>query len=641
MPKFKRYDIKKLLANPNLRRHLVVEGTIATQAREGIDITREQAENSYYVVTEGERAAFFGLVPFRSQAGENDGRHLEFITTLSNFRSPVRADVALGDFAVIDGAPLAYDRLALVGALFRENPKLEPAHANAAQGLVTADDSQFVRCWWEVPKESQHETPRWRPFAKGGSYSRFYADVYLVVLWTSESISRMEQSGRVQNTGFYFRAGLTWPLRTQRGFNIRKMPEGCVFGHKGPAVIPKNERDTDYLLAVLNSRLVEYMLRCFSSFGSWEVGAIKKIPVPQVSSSDIEALGDLALQFYATKASWDTGNEISTRFDRPWVTQPAFAGKSHSFALAVDAVLSHEAELDEKLRAAYAALNSDVYRLYGVNDTLRDKIEAAIGERPPELVWPQMEGKERDQKRREHVERLLCYLVKKIVSADDDGLVCLQRVAHEPPLVERLRHELASFFPKQDASSVETEVVNELKKKTKGYQRTESLAEWLHHVFFEIHNALYQQRPILWHLASSQTRNEPGFACIVHAHRFDHDALAKLLSVHVRDRISTIRREAAHAGQDGKEGDRLDLLALAEEVEAFETKLKRLQEGAHSGPKGGDGDYRILTPWKSSAELPQGWNPDLDDGIKVNLAPLARTNLLRIQLRIGEQEAED
>jgi hypothetical protein len=31
---------------------------------------------------------------------------------------------------------------------------------------------------------------------------------------------------------------MTWPLRTQRGFNLRVMPEGCIFGHKGPAVLP-------------------------------------------------------------------------------------------------------------------------------------------------------------------------------------------------------------------------------------------------------------------------------------------------------------------------------------------------------------------------------------------------------------------
>ena len=37
-----------------------------------------------------------------------------------------------------------------------------------------------------------------------------------------------------------------------------------------------------------------------------------------------------------------------------------------------------------------------------------------------------------------------------------------------------------------------------------------------------------------------------------------------------------------------------------------------------------------LTLWKSPAELFKYWAPDISDGIKVNLAPPARTKLLRI-----------
>ena len=639
--RFKRYDLKTLLGNPDLRRHLIVEGTIATQAREGIDVTREQAENSYYVVTEGERATFFGLVPFRTDAGENDGRHLEFVRSLTDPRRGGRADVALRDFATIDASPLAYDRLALLGALFRENSKLDPSFGTAVQGLATADDGRFVRCWWEVKAPGENRSARWRPFAKGGSYSRFFADVYLVVAWSHADISVMEGSGRVQNTDYYFRAGLTWPRRTQRGFSLRRLPAGCVFADKGPSIFSKKDGYEWYLLGVLNSAPAEALLRTLISFGSWEVGAVKKVPIPDAPAKDVQALGALAEALHDRKATWDTGNEISTRFDRPWVVQPAITSESRILATALDSVLNREAQLDAELTETYAQLNTAVYRLYGVNDALRAKIDAAIGERPPELVWPQMEGKDRDQKRREHVDRLLTFLVKQILTEDEDHLVCLQRVAHEPPLLERLRAALAACFPEQDPSSLETEVVNELKKKTKGYHRAESLAEWLHDVFFETHNALYQQRPILWDLASSQTRTEPGFACLVHAHHFDADALAKLRSVYLRDRIATLKREAAQAGQDGKADQRLDLLAFAEEVEAYDAKLALLQEGAHTGAGNGERDYRILTPWKSAAERPKGWAPDLDDGIKVNLAPLARTKLLRINLKLGTTESDE
>jgi hypothetical protein len=636
MPTLKRYDIRKLLANPDLRRRLIVESTRITQAREDILVARDQVENSYYVVTEAEQAAFFGLVAFRTEVGDADGRHGEFVRALGDRGSVARSNVALRDFANIDGAPLAYDRLGLVGALFREFPKLDPAHATARQGKATGGDPRWVRVHWEVT--SQY----WVPFAKGGDYSRFYSDVYLRLDWKPARREELKASGNaLPSEDYYFRPGLTWPRRTQRGFSVRRLPAGCIFADKGPALFAKSETREPFLLGVLNSSLVEFILRSLISFGSWEVGAVKKTPVPLPSAAVEQGIGALANRSHDAKAAWDTGNEICTRFERPWLLQQGTRVEGATLESAVDAVLSREAALDLELKNTYHHLNGMVYRVYGVNDALRARIEAAIGERPPEVVWPQMEGNTTEQKRMEHVCRLLTYTVKCVLGEDDDGLVTPQPVAQERRLLERVRAKLASFFPRQDPHALEIEVVNELKKRVKGYARAESLHGWLTSVFFEFHCGLYQQRPILWHLASSQESAEPALSVIVHYHRFDHDRLAKLRSVHVRDRLTTLRREAAQAGQDGREDDRLQLLAAVEEVEAFDRKLAHLQEGHHAGAEGGADDYRILTPWKKLEERPKGWRPDLDDGMKVNIAPLARTGLLRTKNKFGQKEADD
>lgn len=45
-----RVDIKAILRCPKLRRELFVTTIIATQAREGVTTTREQAERAYAVV---------------------------------------------------------------------------------------------------------------------------------------------------------------------------------------------------------------------------------------------------------------------------------------------------------------------------------------------------------------------------------------------------------------------------------------------------------------------------------------------------------------------------------------------------------------------------------------------------------------
>jgi hypothetical protein len=632
--------MKKLLADPELRRKLIVHSTIATQAREGIDVSEAEAEDSYYVVTEAERAAFFGLLPFRSEAGEADGRHVEFVKGLGR-PTPSRQDLQLKIFGAIPDAALAYNKVELLGHFFTNFPKLSPSFAEAKQGLIATSSERFVRRWWEPSKHSARD---WKPFAKGGDFSRFYSDIYLVFDWTANGRDIKELSARLYGSAsrtikceeYYFRPGITWVRKTVKGLNARILPAGAIFNDTGPTAFPKNEADRDFLLGLLNSDLAQAIVNCLGT-RSWDVAYVGAIPVAYGSAEDRKAIGRLASDCHSIKREWDNGNEISTIFTAPWITRYS----RQSLPASLDAILNREQELDAHLAATFASLNEKIFRAYDISGQLRKKIEDATGERPPELVWPQMEGKDTDQKRREHVDRLLTYSVKQILEDDEDHLVCLQRVAHEAPLLERVREKLAACFPEQDPSALETEVVNELKKKTRGYHRAESLSEWLHDVFFETHNALYQQRPILWHLASSQTRTEPGFACLVHAHHFDADALAKLRSVYVKDRITVLRREAAQAGQDGKADRRLDLLALAEEVEAYDAKLAQLQEGAHTGPEGGDRDYCILTPWKTPAERPKGWNPDIDDGIKVNLAPLARTKLLRINLKLGMTDNDE
>jgi len=43
----RRIDVRAILADPQLRRELMVGVIVATQAREGIETTREQAERAY------------------------------------------------------------------------------------------------------------------------------------------------------------------------------------------------------------------------------------------------------------------------------------------------------------------------------------------------------------------------------------------------------------------------------------------------------------------------------------------------------------------------------------------------------------------------------------------------------------------
>ena len=168
-----------------------------------------------------------------------------------------------------------------------------------------------------------------------------------------------------------------------------------------------------------------------------------------------------------------------------------------------------------------------------------------------------------------------------------------------------------------------------MKRTVKGYKHASSIGEWIDNVYFDYHASLYKKRPIVWHIASNQGSSSPAFGALCHYHKFDANRMAKLRSSYLRDAMEAFRREAALADKERRAEDRIEWQARLEEAQALDRKLQAIQEGHHEGAEGGDRDYRILTPWKAPEDRPQGWAPDIDDGVKVNIEPLQKAGVLR------------
>jgi hypothetical protein len=252
--------------------------------------------------------------------------------------------VAIRDFEAAPGSPLAYWMTPSVRRLFLEHPPVEGHGAEVRVGLQTSDDFRFVRAFWEVdPRRigrSREETlqgKRWCPFAKGGEYSPYWADIHLVVDWEQDGQRVREHVDRqypylngkvewvVKNTADYFRAGLTWPRRTNSGFGIRVLPRGSIFADKGPAVLPTTV-DAAAWLGVLTSRLVQALLDSMVAAGeevtsggesrSYEVGLVQSLPSPE-GLADLDALSSGAREVADRVAHRDAFDEVTRRFAAP------------------------------------------------------------------------------------------------------------------------------------------------------------------------------------------------------------------------------------------------------------------------------------------------------------------------------------
>src|SRR5690606_4871835 len=87
-------------------------------------------------------------------------------------------------FSAIPGQPFAYWVSEPVRQTFRRFPGFESNGRVVRVGIQTSDDFRFARGWWEVARQTISE--RWFPFAKGGAYSPYYADLHLVVNWDAD-----------------------------------------------------------------------------------------------------------------------------------------------------------------------------------------------------------------------------------------------------------------------------------------------------------------------------------------------------------------------------------------------------------------------------------------------------------------------
>lgn len=195
----------------------------------------------------------------------------------------------------------------------------------ARQGLATGDDFRFVRLWWEVPLKTIGKNRRWSPFAKGGGYAPWYADLHLVVDWENGG-ERIKNAGRgrPQNIDFYHRPGLTWSRRTRSAFTVRALPEGSVFADKGCYLAGE---DNAALAAWANSRAVSYLMGLLlagdettTSGGvalSYEVGILQALPTPDRLKEPLAEVGRAQILAERLRCAWDeTDRSFSTWTDK-------------------------------------------------------------------------------------------------------------------------------------------------------------------------------------------------------------------------------------------------------------------------------------------------------------------------------------
>ncbi len=296
----------------------------------------------------------------------------------------------------IPGAPITWAGSS-VRRLFTDLPALEGDGAEVRVGLQTSDDFRFVRVFWEVDPakiaRSREETllgKRWVAFAKGGEYSPYHADIHLVVDWEEDGRRIREfEPAVVRNAQYYFRAGVTWPERTNSAFAPQACPAGTVFSVVGPLAIPVRGNDPYILLAWLSSRLVRWRIEVTAA--SAEETKTGGVPSRHYSVGLVSQLPWMSLESWQGAAAAREG--VSTILKS--LARVAALDQETSWAFTCPRILAADlvnGELVERIVASYDSLEETVLHVLRAHSDVGQLISPVVGVQDVEDLLEEVVG---------------------------------------------------------------------------------------------------------------------------------------------------------------------------------------------------------------------------------------------------------
>jgi len=625
---------------------------------------------------------FFRLTPFKDE----NSKRLAFEEALASRKLPCKHEIIfptdLNDLRRVPGFPYSYWATHSIRELFAKHPPLDCDQArkpeamkiaDLKQGLATGYDDRFVRYFWEVQSTNIGRGKKWVPYVKGGD--RFYSDIDLVVNWANNGKEIKEfPKAVVRNESCHFKEGLCWSLiASSPRLNMRCLPKGCIFDVAALSLFPKNREHAWPLLALANSAPATFTLLMLEPLlHNRNIGYVSRIPVA-ASSLESEKLAQSAREILDLLQVWETGNEASTVFVKPWILQ-ALDG----FSQRVSPITSHplvnefqwsnwesldrvrsfrgaptmtlrelaklcldrEKLIQKRLGELHRLIDDEVYRIYEISDEDRALIERELklfeGESQadvdnnsmsPERTELVMEDEE--SRIRDHVMRLISFYTKRTIESDEDGIVPLNETFPDN-LGTKVRQQIIADFGKESLDRVERELEQILGK---------PLADWLAEDFFGFHVSLYKRRPIFWQLSSQKFGRGAGpgtFSCFLHYHKLSRDTVLKVQALYlhkVKDR-SRADKEQVYGELAKSTGDHKKETRLRGEYERLSNQLEELEKLDNALTELMKPRQTRLSPdskWidRAIAEVRKnGWNPVTDYGVRVNIEPLKELGLL-------------
>ncbi|MHC2261401.1 BREX-1 system adenine-specific DNA-methyltransferase PglX [Sinorhizobium meliloti] len=572
-----------------------------------------------------------------------------------------RYEIETSSFSAMPGNTFSYWAGPSALACYERFSSLKSTKFVALSTNQLSDDPRYARLWWEVGPSAVEQ---WVSWAKGRTFAPYHFDIQTLVRWNARRQTYTGFLGtehrpleKPASADWFFRPGLTWPRRSNQ-FSVSVLPTGCVFGNKGPAIFAEGDNLAALLAlaAVLNSRIFKFLLSLQTArvelAQSFEVGLVQDSPIPDLTQS-INPLSDLAFRAWAHRRSLDTSVETSHNFTIPALLQ--VRGDSLTTRTSEWASLVRETEV------SFAAIEADIesycFDLYGIGESDRRLItrgvnfsSAATDELPATTKdissnddLDGTDDADDDSSAASLAAQMTSWAVGVALSRFDVRLATGdRRLSTEPgpfdalpassPAMLSEPHDLPSSSPpigypiaiakdgilvddpghRHDLTAVVRSVFqavfttqadkwwNDVGKVLE--PKSHDLRVWLVSSFFEHHLKRYsksrRKAPIIWQIAVPSGR----YSVWLYSHRLTSDSFFQIQNDVVTPKLAHEERQFSDLVQSAGSSPSAKERKEIRDQEAFVEELRSL-----------------LDEVKRVAPL---WNPVLDDGIQLTMAPL-------------------
>lgn len=543
----------------------------------------------------------------------------------------------------------------------------------AASGTSTGDNNRFIRFWWEIQLENISKDycvdyKKWVRHAKGGPYNKWYGNDWVVVNWENNGFeikhifdNNGKLKSRLGNEKYLFSIGITYGRSGSKGASYRLLEKNHIFDSGAPCLFL--DEPPYYTLGFMNSILCTYIVNCLNPTVNKQVGDIARVPFVNTHNNLTKIIGCISTQNVNIKKAICAFSIVELDFNHSPILLNNTPCQSISNYYTYENALLTQILLNESV------INKTVFEVYELSEhdkqmvlekegvpvgdlsvsssakaayrewlttneefPVSDEVLAHLDsleendEQPriadfetlyqsnneweefcikhkmnPVEVWWQFKNANilPPQRTRTLAFELLTDVIRTVLAKDDDGVIPLGDKLGEERLAIRIEREMMErgYTPAQF-----NQVCQLLGCGLEKYLQERFFQQLSYHV--DLFKYL-PSTPFIWHLTSG---SHHALELYVSIYKWNRDTLYRVRSIYAANRETSISDRLNSIDTSTTEG-RMEVQELKAQIAELKTFCQKVDD-----------------------LLASGYDPNLDDGVGKNIAPLQKRGMLSYEV---------